>query len=308
MTGSTNDEVLGNAKDLGHVAGAFRNLGQAKTAGEDIVSRAPAAQGSFRVLYSPAMTTDLTPQGVLRQWLLTTLGELGGSAPTAQALREMERRYGSLLTPGDWEGTERDNEPKWHNRTRFERKKMERESLLVPAQHSRGIWRLTESGSAEYRRHRGSVVVPQPPTTERSVGPVQPGGNESPTRVEVTTQRVVRSTAVAEYVKGVHDSTCQICGTRLATPTGAYAEAAHIQPLGRPHEGPDVSSNVLCLCPNHHVLFDLGMLHITDDLVVVEQPSGTHRGRLAERPGHQVDSRFLQYHRAHHTGGDKRDS
>ncbi|MFF7857751.1 HNH endonuclease [Streptomyces sp. NPDC007904] len=254
------------------------------------------------------MTSDLTPQRVLRQWLLTTLGELGGSAPTAQALREMERRYGSHLTPGDWEGTERDNEPKWHNRTRFERKKMEREGLLVPARESRGVWRLTETGSDEYRRYRGPIVVPPQPTMtrERSIDPLQPDGNQSPTRIEVTTQRIVRSTAVAEYVKRVHDSTCQICGTRLATPTGAYAEAAHIQPLGHPHEGPDVSSNVLCLCPNHHVLFDLGMLHITDDLIVIDQHSGTPIGRLAERPGHEIERRYLEYHRTHHGGDGER--
>ncbi|MGQ4460559.1 HNH endonuclease [Streptomyces violaceoruber] len=229
-----------------------------------------------------------------------TLGELGGSAPTAQALREMVRRYGLHLTPGDWEGTERDNEPKWHNRTRFERKKMEREGLLVPARESRGIWRLTETGSAEYRRRRDPIAVPPQPTTttrDQNTNPLQPDGNQSPTRVEATTQRVVRSTAVAEHVKRVHDSTCQICNTRLATPTGAYAEAAHIQPLGRPHEGPDVPSNVLCLCPNHHVLFDLGMLLVTDNLVVIDQHSGAPMGHLAERPGHQIERRYLEYHR-----------
>lgn len=37
-----------------------------------------------------------------------------------------------------------------------------------------------------------------------------------------------------------------------------YAEAAHIRALGSPHNGPDVIENVLCLCPNHHVLFDNG--------------------------------------------------
>ncbi|MEV6121371.1 HNH endonuclease [Streptomyces sp. NPDC052077] len=122
----------------------------------------------------------------------------------------------------------------------------------------------------------------------------------------MTTQRIVRSTAVAEYVKRVHDSTCQICGTRLITPTGAYAEAAHIQPLGRPHEGPDVPSNVLCLCPNHHVLFDLGALHINDDLAVIDQNSETPIGRLEENPEHQIERRYLEYHRSHIGGGGKK--
>jgi hypothetical protein len=47
----------------------------------------------------------------------------------------------------------------------------------------------------------------------------------------------------------LYDFTCQICGTRLATPAGAYAEICHIKPLGRPHNGPDVPENILCLCP-----------------------------------------------------------
>jgi hypothetical protein len=33
-------------------------------------------------------------------------------------------------------------------------------------------------------------------------------------------------------------------------------EAAHIRPLGAPHNGPDTWDNTLCLCPNHHVPFD----------------------------------------------------
>nr|WP_079144891.1 HNH endonuclease [Streptomyces agglomeratus] len=177
---------------------------------------------------------------------------------------------------------------------------MEREGLLIPARESRGVWRLTDAGFDEYRRSRGpAATATQPVPRERGVDPLKPEGTRTPTRVEVTTQRIVRSTTVAEYVKRIHDSTCQICGIRLVTPTGAYAEAAHIQPLGRPHEGPDVPSNVLCLCPNHHVLFDLGMLRIEDDLSVIDRHSGTPIGRLEERPGHQIERRYLEYHRSH---------
>ncbi|WP_372509577.1 YDG/SRA domain-containing protein [Streptomyces humicola] len=64
-----------------------------------------------------------------------------------------------------------------------------------------------------------------------------PSGNPSPRRNQVTTQRIVRSTKVADHVKRLHDYTCQVCGIRLSTPTGAYAEAAHIQGLGSPHNG-----------------------------------------------------------------------
>lgn len=51
---------------------------------------------------------------------------------------------------------------------------------------------------------------------------------------------LVRSVQIAEYVKRLHDWTCD----------RGYSEAAHIRPLGRPHAGPDVLANVLSLCPN----------------------------------------------------------
>ena len=67
-------------------------------------------------------------------------------------------------------------------------------------------------------------------------------------------------------VKTLHDHQCQVCGVRLEPPAGPYAEGAHVRPLGSPHEGPDTAGNILCLCPNHHVLLDLGAFSITDDL------------------------------------------
>ncbi len=46
----------------------------------------------------------------------------------------------------------------------------------------------------------------------------------APGRVESTIQRIVRSTYVAESVKQLHEHTCQVCGFRLTTPAGPYAE------------------------------------------------------------------------------------
>ncbi|MEU5970835.1 HNH endonuclease [Streptomyces globisporus] len=256
------------------------------------------------------MASGLTPQHTLRGWLLNALGEMGGSAPTARTLKHMEKRYGASLSSEDHEGTERDKEPKWHNRTRFERKKMERAGLLVPARESRGVWTLTEAGWHEFRlaqdTNAASRVSAGAEASPSLAFPRIPKGDESPSRAKETTQRIVRSGAVADYVKRVHDYSCQVCGTRLATPTGAYAEAAHIQALGRPHDGPDVAANVLCLCPNHHVLFDFGMLTISDNLTVTDRSSGASQGRLREIPEHRIDRQYLAYHRAHHCGPEPR--
>ncbi len=89
-------------------------------------------------------------------------------------------------------------------------------------------------------------------------------------RTETTIQRIVRDTALGREVKELHDFRCQVCGVRLDCAGGPYAEAAHIRPLGEPHNGPDDLSNLLCLCPNHHVLLDRGALLIDDNLRVDE--------------------------------------
>jgi len=124
-------------------------------------------------------------------------------------------------------------------------------------------------------------------------------GQEStnpPIRQETTTMRIVRDTGKSRYVKALYDYTCQMCGIQLKTPTGAYAEGAHIKALGIPHNGPDNESNLLCLCPNCHVLFDSGAVAISDVLRVL--------GILGEpllycEPHHEIAIEFIRYHREH---------
>jgi putative restriction endonuclease len=113
-------------------------------------------------------------------------------------------------------------------------------------------------------------------------------------RRETTTLRLVRDTAVTRRVKALHDYRCQVCATQLRSAAGPYAEAAHIRPLGAPHHGPDVLANVLCLCPNHHVLFDLGSFGIAEDGQLLGLP-----GHLVRHKQHVIEPAFLAYHRAH---------
>ncbi|WP_406092960.1 YDG/SRA domain-containing protein [Kitasatospora purpeofusca] len=133
-----------------------------------------------------------------------------------------------------------------------------------------------------------------------AVADVAAGQDVTPSRMVTAVQRIVRSTAVANYVKRVHDYACQVCGVRLESPNGAYAEAAHIVPLGAPHRGPDIVGNVLCLCANHHVLFDFGTLVINDDLTVVKRSDSSVVGQLREAAGHEVDRSRLREHRVRH--------
>lgn len=140
-----------------------------------------------------------------------------------------------------------------------------------------------------------SLELPDPPADESEM--TVPDGNATPGRRAATVQRVVRSTAVANYVKRLHDHTCQTCGTRVSIGTRGYSEGAHIRPLGRPHDGPDISANVLCLCPNCHVLFDNGAMTITGTSVWV---NGIAVGELRLHEAHQIDPTHLDHHRLLH--------
>lgn len=124
---------------------------------------------------------------------------------------------------------------------------------------------------------------------------IQPGHEEGggiPERAYYLVSRIVRETMLARGLKRMYDYRCQICGLRLEGNAGPYAEAAHIRPLGRPHRGPDRLENMLCLCPNHHVLFDFGAIAIADDLTLIGA-----RGRLTVHPKHRIEAEYLRYHR-----------
>lgn len=168
-----------------------------------------------------------------------------------------------------------------------------------PAQGFRydGLYRVVDHwqdrGKDNFRIWRFRLVehtsVEEPP-----IDPEPEGG--AARRAETVVQRIVRITANAAWVKAQYDHRCQICKIQLTTPAGPYAEGAHIRPLGRPHHGPDVVSNILCLCPNHHVLFDAGAIYIDQDLAVRETVSRTLVGRLNANGKHKIDKAHLAYH------------
>jgi len=119
-------------------------------------------------------------------------------------------------------------------------------------------------------------------------------------RRATTVQRIVRSTAKAQRVKLIHRDKCQVCGLAIGTPTGSYSEGAHIQALGRPHNGPDEESNILCLCPNHHVMFDTGAIYISDAWDVCDSATDERIGKLKLHGKHSINREYVEYHRRHH--------
>lgn len=168
-----------------------------------------------------------------------------------------------------------------------------------------GLFRVVdhwnEIGKDGYRIWRFHLVKLE--SSESSFLEKSPDVDGAPARTFATVQRVIRNTSLANRVKRLHDFTCQVCGIRLVTPAGPYAEGAHIRALGRPHDGPDQMSNILCLCPNDHLLFDTGTIYVDSAGIVRQHGTATEVGKLRTSPNHQVDYAYLAYHRQHHGHG-----
>ena len=71
-----------------------------------------------------------------------------------------------------------------------------------------------------------------------------------------------RNQKIVKELKELYKNKCQICEQTIEIGKFKYSEVHHIQPLGGEHNGIDSKNNMLVLCPNHHKMFDLGILAI----------------------------------------------
>lgn len=103
-------------------------------------------------------------------------------------------------------------------------------------------------------------------------------------RSMVVISRALRDTPLVRTLKCLHENACQICGKRLPLQGDKfYSEAHHVRPLGRPHFGPDAASNIVILCPDHHVQCDYGAIRLMPD-------------KLRIHPLHHLNYEYLGYH------------
>ena len=94
---------------------------------------------------------------------------------------------------------------------------------------------------------------------------------------------IVRNTALVKEIKGKYNNACQLCGTRLMINSVlSYSEVRHIKPLGNPHNGPDQLDNMICVCPNCHVLLDFGVIEL--DLKTIKSRN------------HDIKDEYILYH------------
>jgi hypothetical protein len=120
-----------------------------------------------------------------------------------------------------------------------------------------------------------------------------------PNRQLIMTHRFIRDTALSKSVKAEKNWQCQICNKTIKLSNGNYyAEAHHIQPLGREHRGPDVRGNIIVLCPNHHLEFDYGLIGIDPKTKLIMHVEGSNEFNRKPLTSSIINVRnsFLEYH------------
>lgn len=115
-----------------------------------------------------------------------------------------------------------------------------------------------------------------------------PDGAGAPERVEQFTFRIVRETALARRLKKLHQHECQLCSLTVTLADGSrYSEGHHLRPLGGPHHGPDVASNIIVVCPTCHVLLDYFAMPLVSD-------------SIRRLDIHAIAAEHIAYHNARH--------
>lgn len=134
----------------------------------------------------------------------------------------------------------------------------------------------------------------------------QIGDDTAVQRIVVRKIRQKRNRTAASRLKQIYGNFCMFCGVGLQVGEECYySEAAHIKPLGKPYGGPDVIGNMLVLCMNHHLQYDLGVLRLMKTDVGFEIVSRIENdplhGKLIE-PRHSLDESCIEWHFNHWLG------
>jgi hypothetical protein len=127
-------------------------------------------------------------------------------------------------------------------------------------------------------------------------------GVEFPRTKQVVRNIRLRSTLLGAEIKRRYNNNCQICRVPVPLWKGQYyAEAHHLWPIGSPHFGPDVPGNIIVLCPNHHSMFDRGVVTILPDKLLVRhiiEGIFPKRKTIYLESWHSLSHRHLEYHHA----------
>ncbi len=127
-------------------------------------------------------------------------------------------------------------------------------------------------------------------------------------RIKRQIEQQLRNAELAATLKELYESKCMFCDSQICvsiSPERYYVQAAHIRPLGRPHNGPDIPENMIVLCPNCHIQFDAGILSIslrspTELTINSETANHALHGKVVRTRGtHKLDAQYVEWHQGY---------
>ena len=124
---------------------------------------------------------------------------------------------------------------------------------------------------------------------------VIPDGDALPKKVTEAVTRFIRDGKKVSELKKKYSDMCQICGGIIQiSKESRYSEVHHIHPLKE--GGADKITNMLVLCPTHHVMFDYNVIGISRDKKTVITRTGKPIGKLRMSKGHKLDIKNIEFH------------
>lgn len=216
-------------------------------------------------------------------WLeevVKTLTELGGQARLSEIYYYIEKHAHRSL-PTNWRASVRKNIEYHSSDSQAYQGKIDLFSSVEGI--SGGVWRLKDlEKTAGERRLEEKAEDDEETPAKRKRGEYL---------------RIIRDSVMVRNLKKKYGHCCQVCGIRLGTDLAGYCEGHHLQPLGSKHQGPDIASNILIVCPNHHAEFDLGMIAVDPytRMVVHKDPDNNFNGHYL-RMLHEINGKYIGYH------------
>lgn len=167
----------------------------------------------------------------------------------------------------------------------------------VEAKIRQVLQRLRDTGLVTFEGHGSYLLDLDSPDVEFQQDTTDFLSKGPTPRVKRTQYVRLRNTLLASSVKERYSFRCQVCHSTVQLADRNYAESHHIRPLGHPHNGSDIESNILVACPNHHVMLDRGALSIEPDSLLVSHLREAFSPRqLFVEPWHDIDRQALAYY------------
>lgn len=128
----------------------------------------------------------------------------------------------------------------------------------------------------------------------------QSSNGDNPSTKQVIINQIVRDRYKVSQLKNLYNNACQICGNPLTLMEQVtYSECCHIQPVGGEHMGVDDKSNMLILCPNHHKIFDLGIITLDPEdmkTIIHVDKNNELNGKKLKIVKHNISPICVRYH------------